>query len=238
MSRADRLFRLLHQLRSLPPPATAERLARATEVSTRSIYRDIAALRAAGARIEGEAGYGYVLAEDPALPPQSLTRIEIEALLLGMAEVRHSGDRELAEAAETLLAKVIARLPERQQREAAHAVSHAFHSQRPEVPRQDLALIRESCWEERALDLRYRAENGSETRRRILPLTIAYLENRLIVLGWCMLRQDYRQFRFDRILTVLPTDESFRPRRVALLRDYVTAITAERAVKGSDERSP
>ena len=56
MSRSDRLFRLLHVLRSLPPPVTADRLAQETEVSVRSIYRDIAALRAAGARIEGEAG--------------------------------------------------------------------------------------------------------------------------------------------------------------------------------------
>ena len=225
MPRADRLFRLLHHLRSLPPPATAEQLAQATEVSVRSIYRDIAALRAAGARIDGEAGYGYVLAEDPALPPQSLTRIEIEALLLGMAEVRQSGDRALAEAAETLLAKVIARLPERQQREAAHAISHAFHTQRPEVPRQDLDLIRTACWDEQALDLRYRAESGHETTRRILPLTIAYLDARLILLGWCCLRDDYRQFRIDRILSVTPTGDSFRPRRVPLLRAYVASVT-------------
>lgn len=224
MPRADRLFRLLDALRRLPPPATAERLAEVTEVSVRSIYRDIAALRASGARIDGEAGYGYVLAEDPALPPQSLTRIEIEALILGMAEVRHSGDRDLAEAAESLLAKVIARLPERGQREAAHAISHAFHKGRPEMPRHDLNLIREACWEERALDLRYRAEDGPESARRIWPLTIAYLDARLIVLGWCHLRQDFRQFRIDRIMSVAPTTESFRPRRVGLLRDYVASL--------------
>ena len=77
MPRSDRLFRLLHALRSLPAPVTAARLAEATEVSPRQIYRDIAALRASGARIDGEAGYGYALEEDPALPPQSFTRMEI-----------------------------------------------------------------------------------------------------------------------------------------------------------------
>jgi predicted DNA-binding transcriptional regulator YafY len=65
----------------------AAQLAQATEVSVRSIYRDIEALRAAGARIDGEAGYGYALEEDPALPPQSFTRLEIEALM-GLSEVR------------------------------------------------------------------------------------------------------------------------------------------------------
>jgi biotin operon repressor len=67
MSRSDRLLRLLHALRSLPAPVTAARLAAETGVSVRQVYRDVGALRAAGGRIDGEAGYGYALAEDPAL---------------------------------------------------------------------------------------------------------------------------------------------------------------------------
>lgn len=39
-------------------PITAMRLAEETGVSLRSLYRDIDSLRAAGARIEGERGYG------------------------------------------------------------------------------------------------------------------------------------------------------------------------------------
>ncbi|NBO21342.1 MAG: HTH domain-containing protein, partial [Rhodobacteraceae bacterium] len=41
MARTDRLFRLLHALRSLPPPVTAAVLAAETGVSQRSLYRDI-----------------------------------------------------------------------------------------------------------------------------------------------------------------------------------------------------
>lgn len=226
MPRSDRLFRLLHAMRTLPAPITAARLAEVTEVSVRSIYRDIGALRAAGARIEGEAGYGYALSEDPALPPQSFTRIEIEALLLGLAEAGNSGDAEIAAAAETAQAKIIARLPERQQREAAHAVQFVYRADRRQVPQRDIAAIRAACWDERALDLSYRAKDGRLTARRIWPLTIAYLDNRLLVLGWCLLRQDYRQFRIDRIEAVTPADESFRPRRVPLLRAYAAGFGA------------
>ena len=224
MPRSDRLFRLLHALRSLPAPVTAARLAEATEVSPRQIYRDIAALRASGARIDGEAGYGYALEEDPALPPQSFTRLEIEALLLGLAEVRQSGDSQLASAAEAVAAKVVARLPERQAREAAHAVLHVYRRERRQVPQRDLSLIREAAWEERALDIAYTDEAGRRTERRIWPLVIAYLDETLMVLGWCRLRQDFRKFRIDRIEAVTPADESFRPRRVALLRDYVAGL--------------
>jgi biotin operon repressor len=68
MPRADRLFRLLTAFRMLPQPVTAARLAEETGVSERTLYRDIQSLRAAGALIDGEAGAGYTLTEDPALP--------------------------------------------------------------------------------------------------------------------------------------------------------------------------
>ena len=75
MSRTDRLMRLMDALRRLPRPVTAARLAAETGVSARQLYRDIATLRAGGALIDGEAGVGYALTEDPALPPQSFSRL-------------------------------------------------------------------------------------------------------------------------------------------------------------------
>jgi predicted DNA-binding transcriptional regulator YafY len=232
MPRPDRLFRLLHLLRSLPAPVTAARLAAETEVSVRAIYRDIASLRAAGARIEGEAGYGYVLAEDPALPPQSFTRIEIEALLLGLAEAQNSGDAQIATAAQSVLSKVIATLPERQQREAAHAVQYVHRLNRREIPEQSLTLLREACWEELVLRLSYRAESGERTEREIWPLMLGYGSSRVTLLAWCVLRQDWRQFRLDRIEAVEDTGKSFRPRRVGLINRYIA--TLKRPAEGSD----
>jgi predicted DNA-binding transcriptional regulator YafY len=99
-------------MRTLPAPVTAARLAEETGVSQRSLYRDIDSLRAAGARIDGERGYGYRLTEDYALPPQTFSRDEIEAIVLGMAQVKHMGDPALARAAEAVLAKVAATLPD------------------------------------------------------------------------------------------------------------------------------
>lgn len=94
-------------------------------MSARSIYRDIETLRANGANIAGERGYGYCLIEDGAMPPQSFDRLEIEALVLGMAQVRQVGDPALARAAESVLGKVIAALPSERQQHLQHAISHA-----------------------------------------------------------------------------------------------------------------
>ena len=226
MSRADRLFRLLTAIRMLPQPVTAARLAHETGVSERTLYRDIEALRAGGALIDGAAGLGYTLTEDPALPPQMFTRLEVEALVLGLSEVRMAGDPALARAADAALAKITASLPERVQRQAIHAVQQTYRFQRrPEAP-ASLAMIREACWDERALDLTYRDTAGQITRRRIRPLSVVFLDRTLMLLAWCCLRQGFRRFHLEMMEQITLTDESFRPRRVALLREFRTELLA------------
>lgn len=227
MPKSDRLFRLLHLLRTLPQPVTAARLADEAGVSERTLYRDIDSLRAGGALIDGAPGYGYTLTEDPALPPQMFTRLEVEALTLGLAEVAQAGDPALARAAEAALAKVVATLPERVQRQALHAVLQVYRWQRPPRPPDDIRLIREACWEERALDIGYADADGQRTDRRILPLSVVFLDNSQMLLAWCCLRQDYRKFMLQRIASVRETGESFRPRRVPMLREMLKALRGD-----------
>lgn len=224
MPRSDRLFRLLSTLRGLPAPVTAARLAEETGVSLRTLYRDIASLRAGGALIDGAAGYGYTLTEDPAMPPQSFTRLELEALVLGLGEVRQSGDAALAKAAQAALAKIIATLPERLQRQALHAVSQVYRHQRRSAPPVDPGVLRAAAWEERALDLGYADAEGKVTTRRIYPLSIVVLEHTEMLLAWCCLRQDFRKFLLARMQSATLTDESFRPRRVPLLREHLRRL--------------
>lgn len=215
-------------MRVLPQPVTAARLAAETGVSVRSLYRDIDSLRAAGARIEGERGYGYQLQEDYALPPQSFDRMEIEAIALGMAEVRHSGDPALARAAQSVLAKVAATLPDDHERHLFHAVSRVsrLEARYPSTP--EIARIRLACWEEQALTITYHDRNGAMTERVVWPLTLVYLDRKLMLLAWCCLRQDFRKFETPHISYADPAGASFRPRRVALLRTYLAQLDDER----------
>ena len=226
MPKSDRLLRLMHLLRLLPPPATATRLAEEAEVSVRTIYRDIAALRASGARIDGSAGFGYTLTEDPALPPMQFDRDEIEALLVGLSLAAQTGDATLARAGRDATAKLVARLPDAGQRQALHAVHYVNRLSRVPVDRGHAAALRAACWDERAVDLDYTDKDGAATRRRIWPLTIAYFDATMEVLAWCCLRHDYRRFRIDRIAGLSPAGDSFRGRRVPLLQEYVARMQA------------
>ena len=208
----------------MPPPITAARLARETEVSLRSLYRDIDALRAAGARIEGERGYGYRLIEDYSLPPQTFDRVEIEAIALGLAEVSQMGDPALAEAAASVLAKVVATLPDDREQYLLHAISKTYRPDMRYIGTCDMAAIRDACWREEALHVRYADNSHAVSERTILPLCVMYTARTLTVLAWCCLREGFRMFRADRIIELAATGASFRPRRVTLLRDYLERL--------------
>ena len=233
MSRTDRLMRLMDALRRLPAPVTAARLAEETGVSRRQLYRDIATLRAGGALIDGEAGLGYALTEDPALPPQSFSRLEIEALLLAISGLRTLGDPELTRAGEDALARIIATLPESQGRHAMHTTMRLFRApaQRPS-PQVDMALLRAALWEERSLVIDYLDLQDAATTREIWPLGMSYSDNHMMLLAHCKLRQDFRTFHVPRIQTMRPGGTSFRPRRVALVREYVSRPCATRPQSG------
>ncbi len=211
----------------MPAPITAARLAEETGVSPRSLYRDIDSLRAAGARIEGERGYGYRLTEDYALPPQTFSREEIEAIALGMAQVEHLGDPILAKAAISVRAKVAASLPNEREYYLFHAISQVYRPDTRHARIDHIDAIRHACWKEEALSIHYADKDRSISERTILPLAIMYTDRTLTLLSWCCLREAFRMFRADRIIETKLVGTSFRPRRASLLRDYLTLLQEE-----------
>jgi predicted DNA-binding transcriptional regulator YafY len=223
-------MRLMTALRRLPAPVTAERLAEETDISRRQLYRDIATLRAGGALIDGAAGVGYSLTEDPVLPPQSFSRIEIEALMLAVTSLEHLGDETLSRAGRDAMARIVATLPDRQARQAMQTVMRTWRAvdARPPIV-VDMNLLRRACWEEFSLHIRYHDLQERVSEREVLPLGLSYGANVLMLLAFCQLRQDFRIFHVPRIAALTQGQTNFRPRRVGLLREYVRQRRANRA---------
>lgn len=245
MRRADRLLALLQALRRLSPPVTALTLGDTLDVSVRTVYRDIEALRGLGVGIDGEAGFGYLLTDDNALPPLMFTGPEVEALALGLRKVMAIGDEELASAAENAMTKLTPVLPKpvRTELESGILLAHSYTREgrladlaRRGMPARpvDPALIRKAAREEWKLRIRYRDEQGRVTERTAWPLAIAYLDTADLVVSWCELRADFRTFRLDRFLEATVTDESFRPQRVPKLRAFLEKMAAERCIEESE----
>ena len=237
MSRTARLFQLMQALRSGSSPKTSVQLAEDLGVSPRTIHRDIDALRGLGAVIDGEAGFGFTLIEDATLPPLGFTDDELEALVLGLREVQVIGDPALADAASAALRKLQGRLPPRQSHRLSHAVLAATRFNRPAAPTIEVADLRQATWDERTVEFAYTDAKGDETRRRVDPLSIVYMDRSNVLLSWCHLRQDFRVFRLDRMREMLVTDQSFRPNRIPMLRDVIAQIRAKRAAHEQDENT-
>jgi len=238
MSRTARLFQLMQALRSGTPPMTAEVLAQELGVSARTVHRDIDALRGLGAVIDGAAGFGFTLIEDATLPPLGFKDDELEALVLGLREVQQIADPDLAKAAGAALRKLQARLPERQSNRLKHAILSARKFRSPEIPGIKVADLRRATWEERTIAFDYADAQGAQTHRRVDPLGITYMDSSTVLIAFCHLRQGFRVFRLDRMQALELTEDSFRPRRVPMLRDAIEGLRADNYARAEPRTSP
>ena len=228
MSRAARLLKLMEALRRRRRPIAGAALAEELGVSLRTLYRDIAALQAEGADIEGAAGLGYVLKPGFTLPPLMLTVDEVEALTLGALWVGERADPDLAKAAGGALAKLAAVMPPDRAELVAAPSALVIPSARTAHGDAHLAAIRAAIRGERKLALRYVDAGGAQTQRVIWPMAISYFEASLILVAWCETRQAFRHFRVDRIETVEPRTERAPRRRRALLAEWKSAVFGSR----------
>lgn len=243
MRRADRLFQIIQILRRARAPLTGEAIAAELECSTRTVYRDIADLMAQRVPIRGEAGLGYVLEGGYDMPPLMLTPDEIEAAVLGAQWVSGQGDPALARAAQDLIAKIEAAVPEKLRPYLAEPNSFVSTTG-PERPadRIDLGRLRAQIRLGRKLALDYTDVEGRTTRRIIWPVTLGFMQTVRIIAAWCELRQDFRHFRTDRIVAAEFLDERYPQRPAALRAQWRDSLRREGArretVRRDDSATP
>ncbi len=219
MARSERLLTLLQTLRRYRRPVSGAVLATETGVSIRTLYRDISSLQAQGALIEGEPGLGYVLKPGFMLPPMMFSQDEIEALVLGSRWVARAADPRLAAAGADALAKIADVLPQ-EMRDEIETSTLLVHLRPPVADKADLSAIRKAIRAERILKLTYSDEGGTVSVRNIWPFALSYFEQVRVVVAWCELRQDYRHFRTDRIVEMIPQDGRYPRPRAVLLKEW------------------
>jgi predicted DNA-binding transcriptional regulator YafY len=229
--RAGRLVALLLTLQQRRG-ATAAQLAATLEVSVRTIYRDVAALQAAGVPLWAEPGPagGIRLVEGWRTRLDGLTAQEAAALFVGGAPeaLAQLGLGTVLAAAQ---AKVLATLP-LELRGRAVRIRERFHLDAPgwfhhpeHLPH--LATVADAVWQQHRLDVRYR--RGAEDVARLLePLGLVlkagvwYLVARAVdAAGGAV-----RTYRVSRISTAAARDERFaRPEDFDLAAWWARAST-------------
>ncbi len=208
--RSSRLFEIIQTLRKAKAPVAARAIAEALEVSKRTVYRDIVTLQATGVPIEGEAGMGYVMRAGYDLPPLMFTAEEIEAVVVGLSLLGRTGDAGLQAAATRVAEKISDVLPRGNDR--VFDMTPLLVSKWNSVPPAgvDSDVLRKAIREERELAIGYRDAEARNTNRMIRPIALVYYVDSVILAAWCLMRDDFRHFRLDRLTACAPSEISFK----------------------------
>jgi len=205
-SRQDALVRHLRR----EGHVTVDELVRTVAASRRTVLRDIAALRDQGFVIHSEAGRGGGLTLDPTsvqLTPK-LTADEVFALLINAAVMRASGTFPFGGLADAGLAKIERALPPDKMR-ALRDILGRLYVGPPAWPRlRDslgvvdaglLAVFEQAYIGLLRLRFDYVDRHGAPSSREIEPQALLVRPPAWYVVGFDPSRDDFRNFRMDRI---------------------------------------
>jgi predicted DNA-binding transcriptional regulator YafY len=226
MRRADRLFLIIHALRGRRSAMPARALAETLGVSLRTVYRDVADLQLSGVPIEGEAGVGYVLRKGSDIPPLMFNVDELEALVVGTRFVRAFGGERLSLGARAALLKIEAVLPpelrERSRRTRIFAPELANRIEATGL----IDRLHAAIEARKLLRLDYRDKDERITTREVEPLCLAFWGGSWTLGAWCRLREDFRNFRPDRIAAIHDDGVTFEDTQARGLDAYLRAVSA------------
>jgi predicted DNA-binding transcriptional regulator YafY len=223
--RADRLFRIVQYLRGRRL-TTAAFLAGRLGVSLRTVYRDVRDLSLSGVPVEGEAGVGYRLQAGFDVPPLMFTLNEIEALAIGARMVEAWGGPVLADSARTAIEKIVAALPaeRRMAVEQTRLYAPNFHVDAAAMARFE--AVRSAIGERRVLRLDYRDAQGRGSERLVWPIALYFWGGTWTLGAWCETRDNWRNFRVDRIAELAQLERRYPDQAGRRLADYLRAMQA------------
>lgn len=201
----SRLFRILYYLLDRGH-ATAVELSKEFEVSVRTIYRDIDALSGAGIPVYGETGRngGIYLLEDYVLDKTLFSdreKQEILATLQSLAVVDHTYEKEL-------LTKLSALFQVRSENWFEVDFSRWGKKNHDNAR---FEILKQAVVSHRKVFISYVNSNGKQSERIIHPLKLMYRSREWYVKAFCTDKQDFRIFKFNRMIEAELLEGEFPP---------------------------
>jgi len=221
MNRFDRITALLIQLQS-KKIIRAQELADRFGISLRTVYRDIRTLEEAGVPLYGEAGVGYSIVDGYRLPPVMFTTEEATAFITAEKLMGKFSDSTLQQHFSSAMFKVKAVL-RGSEKELLENLDEQIivknkirtHNNAPE---NTLDTLLKAIGEKKAVKMNYKAFGKENTERLIEPIGIFHEDEHWHTIAYCHLRENYRQFRTDRIVNISLTQQPQQERTT--LKEY------------------
>jgi predicted DNA-binding transcriptional regulator YafY len=232
MNRLDRVTAILIQLQS-KRIVKAQDIADRFNISLRTVYRDIRTLEEAGIPLVGETGVGYSIMDGYRLPPVMFTMEEATAFLTAEKLVEKLTDVSTDESFKSAMYKVRAVLRSAEKDHLEVMDNHIEVLDNPYITKEkngssSLQVILKSISSKQVLTITYFANHSQETTsRNIEPVGIFYLGSNWYLIAFCQLRNDYRNFRADRITQTVSTPLPFKQEHPPL-KQYLKQITKDK----------
>lgn len=212
LKKLDRVTAILTQLQS-KPVVRAQDLAQKFEVSVRTIYRDVKTLENAGIPIIGEAGSGYSLMDGYKLPPVMFTKEEVLSFITAEKLMQKFLHESLGQHYQNAMEKVrsVLKYSDKNLIENIEKQIDVFnyHPKTEDKIRNVIPIILESIAEKKQLTVEYETVDAKVSTRTIEVVGVFFEFNYWYIMAFCTLRNDFRQFRVDRILKLFKTQNPF-----------------------------
>lgn len=229
MNRIDRLHAILTHLQS-KRKVTAQQMADRFSISLRTVYRDVKALEESGVPVIGEAGTGYTIMEGYRLPPVMFTQEEAAALLMGAKLAQQMTDQSVKKNYDDAMFKIqsVLRTADKDYVEQLLPNVEVTPSSRApveEASNMHLAALQKAVAGKKVLFIRYQTNKETITERQVEPTGLWHYGQHWHLIGWCRLRNSYRDFRVSRILRLQLKDETFSSRSYESLKEYINSFS-------------
>lgn len=215
--KSDRLMTIiiiLTERKMISAPALAELL----EVSTRTIYRDIETLSMAGIPIYTTTGKngGIGIADSYKIDKQLLNLNDITSLLVGLNSIN---DLLPEKSLNSISMKIKGMLDEEnregikkrlEQIKISHTNTEDLNSMKM------LEQIQSAIRNQKVISIVYKDRLGKLTKRNLEPYRVLYKGNTWYLQGYCLIKNDFRSFKLNRISRCQLLDISFTPRELPI----------------------
>ena len=225
MNRIDRLFGILILLQSRKY-LTAEKIASQYGISVRTVYRDIKALVEQGIPLSFEQSKGYFIVQGYFLPPISFNSDEANALLLMERFLDGFADKSITQHYTSALNKVKTVL-RTAQKEKLESLSENIKLQLPERLKNDfeyLSFLQNAIGEKCVIELVYKNNKEEVSKRKIEPIGLIFYAFSWHLIGFCLLRNAYRDFKISSMINVNLTGIPFQNSKHISLNEYMKLL--------------
>ncbi|MFY1045577.1 helix-turn-helix transcriptional regulator [Chryseobacterium sp. GP-SGM7] len=212
LKKLDRVTAILTQLQS-KPIVRAQDLAEKFEVSVRTIYRDVKTLENAGIPIIGEAGSGYSLMDGYKLPPVMFTKEEVLSFITAEKLMQKFSHESLGNHYQTAMEKVRSVLRNSDKNLIQNIENqigiYNYNPKKEDTIKNIIPTILESIAEKQQILIEYKTVDDKISKRTIEVVGVFFEFNYWYMIAYCTLRNDFRQFRIDRILSITKTQNPY-----------------------------